>query len=390
MQEPEEAATETEAQRTRRLGQVRDGCIVEFELLQALAQHLEVVGVDREQSAEHHGLGVAIPLQRLFRRMRDVRDRFTRTCFADILHTGDEIPHLTCAEFVHFLGGRATRTDFQHFVFGAGLHEQHLVALAHATIHHSHARHHTAVLVVLTVEDQRLQRRVRITLRRRNTRHHGVQQLRHTFTRLRRDTQDVLGGNAEHLFDFHREAIRVGCRKIDLVQCSNDLQVALQREITIGQGLCFDALSGIHHQHHAFARSEGTAHFVTEVHVPGSIDEVQHVVFPRHAHVLCLDGDAALTLQIHGVQVLRAHVTGIDGLGELQNSVRQGGLAVVDVRNNREVADAGLFHEGLFHPTEFRAETCENSTLHRCAGTDDARHGWRGVCPSGTDDALVA
>ena len=56
--------------------------------------------------------------------------------------------------------------------------------------------------------------------------------------------------------------------------------------------------------------------------------------------VLGLDGDAPLALDVHRVEVLLAHVPGVDGAGQLEDAVRQGRLAVVDVADDGEVADA--------------------------------------------------
>ena len=47
-----------------------------------------------------------------------------------------------------------------------------------------------------------------------------------------------------------------------------------------------------------------------------------------------LDGDAALALDIHGVEQLRLHVALLDGAGELEDAVGNRRLAVVDVRND--------------------------------------------------------
>ncbi len=61
--------------------------------------------------------------------------------------------------------------------------------------------------------------------------------------------------------------------------------------------------------------------------------------------VLRLDGDAPLPLDVHGVEVLLAHEPGVDGAGDLEDAVRQRRLAVVDVADDGEVADA-LDHNG--------------------------------------------
>ena len=60
-----------------------------------------------------------------------------------------------------------------------------------------------------------------------------------------------------------------------------------------------------------------------------------------HADVLGLDRDAAFALDVHRVEVLRAHQARVDSAGDLQDPVRQRRLAVVDVRNDAEGADFG-------------------------------------------------
>ena len=78
----------------------------------------------------------------------------------------------------------------------------------------------------------------------------------------------------------------------------------------------------------------------------GARDAVVALDGPGHAHGLGLDGDAALALDVHAVQVLGAHVAGLDDAGGLEHAVGQGGLAVVDVRDDAEVAQPGLLGGG--------------------------------------------
>jgi hypothetical protein len=77
--------------------------------------------------------------------------------------------------------------------------------------------------------------------------------------------------------------------------------------------------------------------------VPGSVDHVQGVRgavdLPRHPDRLALDRDAALALDVHPVEVLRAHGPRVDDPGDLQHPVGQRRLAVVDVRDDAEVPD---------------------------------------------------
>jgi hypothetical protein len=57
---------------------------------------------------------------------------------------------------------------------------------------------------------------------------------------------------------------------------------------------------------------------------------------------VALDGDAAFTLKIHGVQNLIPELPVTYETGVLDKAVRQGGLAVINVGNDTKVA--GLDH----------------------------------------------
>ena len=60
---------------------------------------------------------------------------------------------------------------------------------------------------------------------------------------------------------------------------------------------------------------------------------------------MCLDRDAALALEVHRVQHLVDGLLRVHGAGEGQEPVGQRRLAVVDVRDDREVTDAGQRHQ---------------------------------------------
>ena len=85
-------------------------------------------------------------------------------------------------------------------------------------------------------------------------------------------------------------------------------------------------------------------HLVAEVDVARRVDQVEDVALPVDPDVLRLDRDAALALEVHRVEVLRAHVARVDRAGQLEDAVGEGRLAVVDVGDDREVADASEVH----------------------------------------------
>ena len=136
----------------------------------------------------------------------------------------------------------------------------------------------------------------------------GVEQLGHPLAGLGADAQDVLGGDAEHPLDLGCVAVGLGGGEVDLVQGGDDLEVVLEGQVAVGEGLGLDALGGVDEEDHALAGGQRAAHLVAEVDVARRVDEVQGVALPRHPHVLGLDGDAPLPLDVHRVEVLRLHV----------------------------------------------------------------------------------
>ena len=120
----------------------------------------------------------------------------------------------------------------------------------------------------------------------------------------------------------------------------------LQGQEGVGQGLGLDALGGVHYEHRALAGGQRTRDLIGKVHVARCIDQVELIRLAivgviGNANGIGLDRDAALALDIHGVEQLRLHVALVDGMGELEDTVTDRGLAMVDVRNDREVADVG-------------------------------------------------
>src|SRR5277367_3835991 len=58
-----------------------------------------------------------------------------------------------------------------------------------------------------------------------------------------------------------------------------------------------------------------------------------------------LDSDAALPFEVHGVKHLRMHLARGERAGQLQQPVRERGFAVINVRDDREIADKLAVHE---------------------------------------------
>jgi hypothetical protein len=116
--------------------------------------------------------------------------------------------------------------------------------------------------------------------------------------------------------------------------------------VDVGECLRLDALAGVDHQQRAFAGRERPGNFVGEVDMARRIDQVEDVglaVLGRvgQAYGLRLDGDAPLALDVHGIEHLLLHLARLQAAGGLDQAVRQRRFAMVDMRNDGEVADVG-------------------------------------------------
>jgi hypothetical protein len=94
---------------------------------------------------------------------------------------------------------------------------------------------------------------------------------------LRGDGDAVLGREPQHLLDLLGDLDRAGRGQVDLVEDGDELEVLLDREVGVHDGLRLDALGRVDDQERALARLEGPGDLVAEVHVPRRVDEVEHV-----------------------------------------------------------------------------------------------------------------
>ena len=252
---------------------------------------------------------------------------------------GDQVAHFARPEALDLRGRRQAHAQLLDVVHAPGLHETQLFPGRKYPVDDPDGADYAPVLVIERVEYQRLQGCAGVALGRRDASTNGVEQLGHPLARFGRNLQRLRRRDAEDGLDLGRAALGVGGGKVDLVEDHHDLEVVLEGEVGVGQGLGLDALGGVHQQDDALAGGQAAAHLVAEVDVAGRVDEVHRVALPFDPDVLGLDGDAPLSFDVHRVEVLVAHVTRVDGAGELEYAIGQRRLAVVDVGHDRKVAD---------------------------------------------------
>ncbi len=247
----------------------------------------------------------------------------------------------------------------------AGHHADPL-ALRQRTVDDPHQHHDADVVVEPRVDDHRAQRRVEDAARRRHAMHDGLEDLVDPFAGLGAAGNRVIGIDADHVLDLGTRARRIGLRKIHLVEDRNDLDTEVERGVAIGNRLRLDTLAGVDDEERTLAGRQRAADLVREVDVARRVDEVQVVgaavtrlVFERRG--LRLDRDAALSLDVHRVEHLLFHLAIAQSAATLDQSIGECRLAVVDVGNDREIAD-------VIHAEGSRLLSASNALQrkHRC------------------------
>ena len=127
----------------------------------------------------------------------------------------------------------------------------------------------------------------------------------------------------------------------------------LHGQIQVGQGLGLHPLGGVHQEEHPFAGGQGPGDLIRKIYVARGVDEVEFVLLAVVGGVgqgdgVALDGDAPLPFDVHGVQELVPELALPHHAGPLDEAVRQGGLAVVDMGDDAEIAYVGHIFFKLF------------------------------------------
>jgi hypothetical protein len=94
-------------------------------------------------------------------------------------------------------------------------------------------------------------------------------------------------------------------------------------------------------EQHTIDHAQRAFDFSAEVGVARGVDDVDDLILPVHRGVLRLDGDALLLFEVHGIHgALLDLLIGAKHAALLQELVDEGGLPVVDVGDDSDIADA--------------------------------------------------
>ncbi len=241
--------------------------------------------------------------------------------------------------------------DLFHPVGGIVVHQTDDVAGLHRPVEDPAVDHRSPEGVVLGVEDQRGERRLRIALGRRDPLDDRLQDFF--------DPDSLLGGTfqmgvriqTQLRVDLLDDPLDVRRGKIDLVDDRDDRQIVLHGEVEVGERLGLDALGGVDQQQHPFAGGQRPRHLVGEIDMARRVDQVQGIAPAVLRAVgkrddLALDRDPPLPLDIHVVEDLVLEIAVVHDAGVLDQPVGKRRLPVVDMGDNAEIPD--MIHNQLF------------------------------------------
>ena len=350
VQQAQKAAAEAKAQRLRDFWLKLQGRIIELQLFQCVAQLVVFRSFCGVQAGKHLGLDFLEAWQRCLSRAQIVgqllfqRDGVAHLGGLQFLDAGNDVTHFTRLERVTRRVRWGEHAHLVGFIGGARSHHLEALVLLELTVNHAHQHHNAHIGVKPAVHDHGAQRRIRVALGRGHLGDDGLQDVINAHAGLGRAGNGIAGINADHVFDLGLGVIRISLGQVHLVQHGKHFHAQVQRGVAVGHGLRFHALRSIHHQQAAFTGRQRARHFIREVHVTGSVDQVQVVDIAVLGLVLqsgglCLDGDAALFLDIHRVKHLRLHFTLCQATTALDQAVGKCRFAVVNVRNDGKISD---------------------------------------------------
>ena len=144
----------------------------------------------------------------------------------------------------------------------------------------------------------------------------------------------------EKIEDEIENFVRPRVFAIDLVDDDNRLRFVFERLSQNETRLRLRSIVGVYNQQHAVHHLHDPLDFAAEIGMARRIDDVDPITVPLKGGVLRTDCDPFLALEVH-----RIHHSFLDllvraeGAALPQQLIHESGLAVVDVRNDGDVAD---------------------------------------------------
>ena len=127
---------------------------------------------------------------------------------------------------------------------------------------------------------------------------------------------------------------------VDFVDHDNWLGAVFQRLAQDKTSLRLRTIVRVDDKKHAIHHFHDALDFAAEISVARCIDDINTVTVPLEGGVLCPNGDSLFPLEIHRVHHTLFHLlVGAKRARLSQQLIDEGRLAVIDVRDDRDIAD---------------------------------------------------
>ena len=159
----------------------------------------------------------------------------------------------------------------------------------------------------------------------------------------------------------HRKKVRAGA--VHLVYEADARDIVFGGLVPDCLGLRFHAADRAEEPDCAVQDAQRALDLHSEVHVAGSVDDVDHVLVPDAGRGCALDGDAALTLLRHEIHRCRAIVRLTQLVSApciIENTLRAGRFSRIDMRHNTNVADFVQRHCAIHSCSPLNRQNCRN------------------------------
>ena len=176
MKEPQEPATESESQGNRCLCLELQGSIIELKLFKCISQVRILRSVRRVKPAVHHGIDLLISRQRLCARNLGVGDR---VAYPRLFYVFQACRNITYHSGIQFLArdklSSSECADLHDLRLCTSRHHEDRGSFPHSSLLDPAEHNNPFVRVIFRIKDERLEGRIRITLRSRNLFHDLLQ-----------------------------------------------------------------------------------------------------------------------------------------------------------------------------------------------------------------------
>ena len=225
VQQTQKPAAEAEAQRHARLGLILERTVVERQFLHRVLQFFVVVGIDRIEPREYHGMHGLEPRHEVRRRCASTGNGITHQNFRGVLDVGHQIAHLPRLQGLHRQRLGIKNTDFLDFVVLARAHQPNTVAAANRPIKHPHINHPATEGIVFGIKHQPAHLARMLRYRRGDPLHQRLEHLRYARTGLGTDAHAFLTRDRKNIFDLLLHGLHIRRHHVGFVQNRDDFDM---------------------------------------------------------------------------------------------------------------------------------------------------------------------